>query len=267
MDIEKEIFCNNLELKVLSKLILENELERFLPGFAFKHTELEHELRYKWLEEFINNKEILDIACGSGFGTKILSKKAKSVIGCDIDKEIIDYASYRYSNNNIEYRVENAEDFKLDNKLDIIISFETIEHLKNVDNYLKSIDNNLKEGGLFFVSTPISSKEIDNNPDNKYHIQEWGFREFQKLLEKYFIIKDIYIQLHPFQLSRKNLLKVLLKPTFFNIKNTFLFFKNYFQKNNLENYLKPVKYNNKKYPKYSLGNTHIGYQILICIKK
>ncbi len=267
MDIEKEIFCTNLELKIFSKLVIDNELERFLPGFAFTHTELEHQLRYDWLKQFVDGKEVLDIACGSGFGTKILSSKAKRVIGCDIDKDIIKYASYRYSNNNIEYRIENVENFKLDNKLDTIISFETIEHLKNVDDYLKNIDNNLKEDGNFFVSTPISNKKIDSNPNNIFHIQEWGFTEFHKLIQKYFDIEEVYIQLHPFQLNRSNILKVLLKPTIYNIKNTILFFINFFNKKDLSKSLKVIKYNNKKIPKYSLGSTHIGYQILKCKKK
>ncbi|MEE3228813.1 MAG: class I SAM-dependent methyltransferase, partial [Chloroflexota bacterium] len=68
---------------------------------------------------------------------------------------------------------------------DVICSFETIEHMRDVDGYLKEIKRVLKPSGLFIVSTPMVS-ESNINPENPFHNQEWNPTDFQHLLTQYF---------------------------------------------------------------------------------
>ena len=74
------------------------------------------------------DKNILDIACGSGFGSYIIATdgKAKQVIGVDLDNDAIRYANHKFHHDNIKRFVGDAVKFKYKEKFDIIISFETI---------------------------------------------------------------------------------------------------------------------------------------------
>jgi ubiquinone/menaquinone biosynthesis C-methylase UbiE len=151
------------------------------------------------MSKFVKDKSVLDIACGSGKGSYILAKEggAKSVLASDINEQAVKYASIRYSGENISHKVADAEKFTSSEKYDVIVSFETIEHIQNIKAYLKSIEKVLSSNGSFFVSTPISSKELDEKPNNIYHLREWGFKSFHKVLEEYFEIEAIYVQLYP----------------------------------------------------------------------
>ena len=89
----------------------------------------EHLHRYALSLKYVENKIVLDIACGEGYGSDILSKTAKFVYGVDIDKSTVEFARNKYSNGKIKFSVGSTSDIPLeDNSVDVITSFETIEH-------------------------------------------------------------------------------------------------------------------------------------------
>jgi len=150
--------------------------------------------RYKFAANFVEGKDVLDISCGSGYGSNYLAKRAKSVVGADIDTETINYCRKKYIRNNLEFlciqkdcRIENFV-----NKFDAVISFETIEHTKEYIHFLNNLKTYLKENGTIILSTPNNFKKI-NPPENEFHVYEFDIMELHEIIKKIFIDYKISI--------------------------------------------------------------------------
>src|SRR5258708_15934922 len=103
--------------------------ERFLPELMHGEIELEHLHRYRFAGQFLADKEVLDIACGEGYGSALLAKVARNVIGVDVAQQAIDHARGKYGAANLEFRVGSCARIPLEDKsVDVVVSFETIEH-------------------------------------------------------------------------------------------------------------------------------------------
>lgn len=150
--------------------------------------------RYKFAAKFSENKAVLDIACGSGHGSDFLAKKARSVLGVDIDSPTIAYCQQNYSRRNLEFLKITADEKKNDfiNKFDLIVSFETIEHVRNYSNFLENLKSYLNNSGKLILSTPNNFKKI-SPPENKFHIQEFDILEMHEILKKIFPARRIHI--------------------------------------------------------------------------
>ena len=175
--------------------------ERYVPGQTRKIIEEDHFQRYEFAKNFSKNKIVLDIACGAGYGSKIInSGGATKVLGLDISKETIDYAKNNFTDKNIEFYCQAADDLPFDNEyFDLIVSFETIEHLKDDvrDDYLKEIFRVMKPGAELIISTPNKLVTSPNSvkPLNKYHFKEYQLKEFKNtLIKNNFKIKELYGQ-------------------------------------------------------------------------
>lgn len=152
----------------------------------------EHMVRYISTEPFIKKKTVLDIACGSGYGSFIMSKSATKVIGVDNDKTSIDYAKEKYRSSNIEYRVGDAVNIPLENEsIDTVVSFETIEHVKDYQQFLREIRRVLKPDGIVLISTP---NELEFSEGNEFHQHEFKREELRKLLTKQFKHVKLFYQ-------------------------------------------------------------------------
>lgn len=138
------------------KTALQDTGERMIPGFHGRTIMYaEHMTRYIAAQELSDGKVVLDIAAGSGYGTNILAQKAKKAYGVDVSPDAIKYAQENYGAKNIEFLVGDAEEIPLpDKSVDLVITFETIEHVKNYKKFLSEISRVLKEDGLAIVSTP-----------------------------------------------------------------------------------------------------------------
>src|SRR5258705_8045042 len=194
---EQDLFCTRYELETLSGIVNFNRLERWVPGFCNPHTHQEHEARYEWVKEYVKDSDVLDVACGTGFGSYKLAKegKAAKVTGYDNDDNTIRYATLKNRHIQLMFHVQDAETFAADKQYDIIVSFETIEHLKKPDRFLNNINRALRTGGTCFISTPISNLAENDHPDNIYHEKEWGFKNFRDFVKDYLIVDEVYVQL------------------------------------------------------------------------
>ena len=131
----------------------------------------EHLERYNWAKPFTKGRKILDAACGTGYGKDIL--EAKEYRGVDISQEVIDYASEHYGEG---FSIQDLEKIDLDYKPDIVVSFETIEHLKSPTKFLKWVRDNSK--------TLIFSIPIDN--PSPFHKVVYSEQQAKDLIKKYF---------------------------------------------------------------------------------
>ena len=148
----------------------------------------EHLHRYKIAEMLCTNKRVLDIACGEGYGTNLLSKFADKVVGIDIDEQTIVKAKLKYTSKNIEFFQGDTSNIPFpESTFDIIISFETIEHHDKHHEMIKELKRVLKPNGIVIISTPDKHIYTDlKETKNKFHIKELYKDEFISLIRSYF---------------------------------------------------------------------------------
>ena len=161
--------------------------ERFT-GKMQGQIEIEHLHRYFTARESSRNRDVLDIACGEGYGSALLGQVARSVIGVDISNEAVWHAQRAYQRDNLTFRVGNGVEIPVeDDCCDVVVSFETLEHLDEQEGFLKECRRVLRPGGLLIISTP--DREVyspDGSVANRYHIRELGRDEFGSALLEVF---------------------------------------------------------------------------------
>lgn len=156
---------------------------------------LEHMTRYIFASQFVKDKVVLDIACGSGYGTnQLLESGAKKVFGVDISEETISYCKEKYTNKELEFTVGDVKRIPLEDKsIDVVVSFETIEHVGEEDQkiFLKEVKRVLTSEGIFIVSTPNS---LVYGKGNEFHLKELDPQEFAVILKSNFKNTELFYQ-------------------------------------------------------------------------
>ncbi|MGF6241001.1 GT2 family glycosyltransferase/SAM-dependent methyltransferase [Paraburkholderia sp. GAS38] len=162
--------------------------ERYVPTEA-GDIRYEHWHRYAWASQGIAGLDVLDVACGEGYGSAIIARVAKTVTGVDISPEAVAHASEQYSNvKNLSFLSGSASDLPLpDASFDAVVSFETIEHLLEQEEMLSEIHRVLRPGGFLILSSP--NKKVysdDRNYQNEFHVKELYFEELDALVKRHF---------------------------------------------------------------------------------
>lgn len=149
-----------------------------------------HMGRYNIAKKYCKGKTVLDISCAEGYGTKLLQKwGAKKVVGLDISKETIDIARKNFGEKNIEFVNHDAMDLSCFKNclFDLVVSFETIEHLQDPLNFLKEIKRVAKKNAKFIITCPNDYAYYpDESQFNPYHIKKYTFEDFRKMIETFF---------------------------------------------------------------------------------
>lgn len=166
---------------------LEATGERFLPEMQGTIA-LEHLHRYSMAKEFAAGKIVLDIACGEGYGAAVLAGTAVHVYGVDIAADAIAHAKGTYQRPNLEFRAGRCADIPLpDHTVDLVVSFETIEHHSEHEAMFEEITRVLRPGGMIIMSSPDKLEYTERaNHANAYHVKELYADEFKQLVDRYF---------------------------------------------------------------------------------
>jgi ubiquinone biosynthesis O-methyltransferase len=159
--------------------------EYFIPGISPQRIEEDHLARYHFAAKYVRNNTVLDISCGTGYGSQILAEAgAKIVEGVDILEDVIDYAKAHYQKNNLNFKVGDVCSLVSATFFDVIVSFESIEHVEDRRAMLANLHGLLKINGLLIISTPNRlitspmSKSMFDKPKNKFHLMEFSIQEF-----------------------------------------------------------------------------------------
>lgn len=163
--------------------------ERYIPEDASTDTHYEHLHRYAFASGFVKGKKILDLGSGEGYGSFLFSHIAESVMGIEIDENIVKHATSKYTKNNLQFKVGDARNVPVDGEklFDVIVCFELLEHIEEHDKLLSEVKRLLKDDGIFIVSTPNKALYSDvSNSHNPFHRKELYFADFTKLLKDYF---------------------------------------------------------------------------------
>jgi len=165
--------------------------ERIIPKLMKPHNGLllEHIFRYEFAKDFTGER-VLDIACGSGYGSEVLLKNnnsIKEIVGIDISNNSIEYARSNYNFPETSYYVDDCLNPNLSNiygTFDTIISFETIEHFEGDEPFVKNLFNLLKPDGTLIISTPFGIGKF--KPCScPFHVYQYKEEEFINVLSPF----------------------------------------------------------------------------------
>jgi len=167
--------------------------ERMVPEDAHARIFWEHIGRYRFARRFVRGKRVLDVACGEGYGAAGLAKAgAASVVGVDISAETCENARSKYG---LDARVGDAQHIPLpDQSVDVVVSFETIEHVDDPSAFVRECARVLVANGVLVVSTPNRPVYSADGASNPFHRKEFSESEFTELLGTYFRQVTLYTQ-------------------------------------------------------------------------
>jgi len=181
--------------KDINQIDINNTGERILLDKESPLMIARHFCAYKFAKDSVQDKEVLDIGCGEGYGADYLANYAKSVQGIDYDQGVIAYAKNKYKKNNLNFAVLDIKNLdSIGKQFDIVCSFQNIEHIKETDKLLNNICKLLTENGVFICST-CNMKDASpgrSTPFNRFHVKEYLIDEFKWMLRQHFSQVDIF---------------------------------------------------------------------------
>jgi SAM-dependent methyltransferase len=156
-------------MEVAERLTGEEAHEPSLIGISHLH-------RYQFAAGLLGGKRVLDLCCGTGYGTEVLAGTAERVHGVDIDAASIERASRAYGETaGVSFEAADALDVlgrPLAEDFDAIVMFEGLEHVPEVDRAIDLLARQRESGVALIVSLPNSKAYEEDNP---YHLSDFDF--------------------------------------------------------------------------------------------
>jgi ubiquinone/menaquinone biosynthesis C-methylase UbiE len=170
--------------------------ERVIPGKVNDDLWAEHISRYIFARRFTAEKRVLDLGCGTGYGTAALAERARLTVGIDVSIDAVGYASVHFPSASFVECSATALPFDK-NSFDLVTAFEVIEHLSDWSAMLAEARRVLCPDGLLMVSTPNKlyyAEARGASGPNPYHQHEFEFAEFRAALAERFSHVTIFLQ-------------------------------------------------------------------------
>ena len=174
--------------------------ERFTPQ-CVREIWYEHWHRYAMAAALAKDSVVLDLACGEGYGAHLLAQHAREVTGVDCDAKTVAHAQRTYQRANLRYVLGDATAVPApDHSFDLVVSFETLEHLAEQEQMLDEFRRVLKPDGVLLISSPDKAQYSDaTGYDNEFHVRELYRQELAELLAPRFPASRLFGQQLLFQ--------------------------------------------------------------------
>jgi cyclopropane fatty-acyl-phospholipid synthase-like methyltransferase len=168
--------------------------------------------RYLLALHWCRDKDVLDAACGCGYGSHILRTFAKSVIGVDVDGKTIEAASKQYPH--VKFLWHDILLERDIGKYDVVVSIETFEHIPRhlIGNYLGNLKSWCKEGGTIFITTPQRQDSVWTYRKNESHLYEYSLEEFYDIITRNISGDYLFLGLQEVRMGLKGQLVSLMTP-------------------------------------------------------
>jgi SAM-dependent methyltransferase len=158
-----------------------------------------HLVVYRWIAERVTGLDVVDMACGEGYGADVLAGAARSVVGVDANPEAHAHAAARYPRENLGFARDLVERFAPDGGCDAVTFLQTIEHLDDPGAVLDHFRSILRPGGVAYISTPnvltLAPKGAERS-GNPWHVHEYRAEEFTGLLHAHFSVVELHGLFH-----------------------------------------------------------------------
>jgi SAM-dependent methyltransferase len=149
---------------------------------------------YEWIADRVAGLRVADLACGEGYGSDALARKAADVVGVDANPEAHEHARARYTRPNLRFERGLVEGF--DEPRDTIVFLQTIEHIEAPERLLEGF---AATAPVSYVSTPnrlTLAPPGAEKSDNPWHLREYTAAEYRDLLAPRFARIDLYGVFH-----------------------------------------------------------------------
>jgi 2-polyprenyl-3-methyl-5-hydroxy-6-metoxy-1,4-benzoquinol methylase len=141
---------------------------------------------YEWIGARVAGLRVVDLACGEGYGSEVLSRSAHSVVGVDANPEAYEHARRRYVRQNLRFDRALVETYGEASSCDAVVFLQTIEHLHDPTAGLGHMAGTLARSGVAYISTPnilTLAPPGAVKSDNPWHLREYRASEFLSLCQ------------------------------------------------------------------------------------
>jgi SAM-dependent methyltransferase len=159
--------------------------ERTLPDVPAENYWFRRHLAvYEWIAERCTGRDVVDMACGEGYGVDVLARRARRVTGVDANPEAHEHARLKYTRPGVTFVRDLVETYE--EPCDVVVFLQTIEHMHAPAAVLQNFRGMLRPHGTVYVSTPnlltLAPAGADKS-DNPWHLKEYRADEFRRLCE------------------------------------------------------------------------------------
>lgn len=164
------------------------DVRRYKRNMAAFLEHMRHFKAYELAAPFCKDKGVIELGCGSGYGSQYIAQRSAEVVAIDIDRAALRFAAKKHSEPNLDFMAADINLLPFQKGcFDVVISFQVIEHIKpkQVPAFLSGIRRILKGNGVALISTPNRRFSLQpfQRPINREHYTEYTVNRLYKLLQ------------------------------------------------------------------------------------